>query len=68
MNRNRHVGMEALGRDPDSEDVSVEKEIFGTKQEMAPKNRKKKNTERRRLLSSPTLLPTIMREYWRSLP
>lgn len=44
MNRNRLVGMEELGKDPKLDDVSVEGEIFGTKQKMAPKNRKRKNT------------------------
>lgn len=45
MNRNKPVGMEEPGRDPDSKDVSVEGEIFGMKQEMTPKNRMRKNTE-----------------------
>lgn len=38
-------GIEELGRDPDLEDVSVEGEIFVKTQKMAPKNKKRKNTE-----------------------
>lgn len=45
MNRNRTVRIKNPGRDPDLEDVSVEGEIFVTKQEMAPENKKTKNTE-----------------------
>lgn len=45
MNRNRPDGMEELGIDPDSEDVSVETEIFGKTQEMAPKNRTRLSTK-----------------------
>lgn len=64
MNRDRPVGVEELGRDPDSEDVSAEREVSGKTQEMAPKNRKGMNTKPRKSLSSLSSL----REYCRSLP